>query len=120
MIINLTDAIRLLSPHTIVHECANFKLSDEEQIMINIGIMKDKFRNDDKAILNGVLIYVLRIKKEKLPGLKYLLKTYHGFIKNKITTPDKIVDHIKARIEYEQKVASGKTKMSQAAYNKKQ
>lgn len=115
---NLTDALNKLTPHAIVHNCATFKESEEESIMQNIGILKDKFRADDKAILNGVLIYVLRVKKQKMPGLKYLLKTYYSFISNKINTADKIVDHIKNRIIHEQLIADGKTKKSQAAYNK--
>ena len=116
--INLTQALNRLSPYTIVHQCAKLSASEEESVMTNIGIMSDKFRNDDKAILNGVLIYVLRVKKEKLPGLKYLLKSYYSFTKNKINTADKIVDHIKSRITHEQDVASGKTKKSQNAFNK--
>lgn len=52
------------------------------------------------AVLNGVLIYCMRLLDGVVPNENYLRKTLQSFMANSITTPEKIVKHIINRAEF--------------------
>jgi hypothetical protein len=119
--ITYENALIYLRPKNIIETYAA-ALKGADEIDKTISMVETFYRkNAGKgiAVLNGVLIYCMRLLDGVVPNENYLRKTLQSFMANSITTPEKIVKHIINRAEFTTKKQTEKQEIRNDFYKHK-
>ena len=119
--ITYENALVHLKPKDIIETYAK-TLKGSKEIDDTIKMVESFYRKNSgkgMAVLNGVLVYSLRMTNGVVPNENYLRKTLQSFMSNKINTPDKVVKHIMNRAEFTTKKQAEKQELRNDFYKHK-